>query len=52
MDPRIKELADLLTDYSTDIQQGTNVLITYKGEMRKHIARQIIKNVYPKAGMK
>ena len=51
MDSRIKELADLLTDYSTDIQPGDNVLISYEGEMTKNLARQLIKNVYAKGGL-
>lgn len=51
MDPRIKELADLLTDYSCDIQPGDKVLISYEGECSKNLARQLIKNVYNKGGL-
>ena len=50
MDARIKELADLLTDYSCDVQPGDNVLIHYEGECCKSLARQLIKNVYAKGG--
>lgn len=51
MDPRIKKLADLLTDYSCDIQPGEKVLISYEGEATKNLARQLIKNVYAKGGL-
>lgn len=51
MHPRIKELADLLTDYSCDIQPGDKVLISYEGECSKNLARQLIKNVYNKGGL-
>lgn len=51
MDPRIKELADLLTDYSCDIQPGEKVLISYEGDSSKNLARQLIKNVYAKGGL-
>ncbi len=50
MDPRIKELANLLTDYSCNIQPGERVLISYEGECCKNLARQLIKNVYAKGG--
>ena len=51
MDSRIKKLADLLTDYSCDIQPGEKVLISYEGECCKNLARQLIKNVYAKGGL-
>lgn len=51
MDPRIKKLADLLVDYSCDIQNGDKILITYEGECCKNLVRQIVKNVYKRGGM-
>jgi len=51
MDPRIKELADLLIDYSCDVQPGEKVLIDYEGDCSKSLARQLIKNVYAKGGL-
>lgn len=51
MDQRIKELADLLVDYSCDVQAGERVLIDYEGEASKNLVRQLIKNVYAKGGM-
>ena len=50
MDPRIKKLADLLVNYSCDIQEGEKVLISYEGECCKNLVRQIIKNVYTRGG--
>ena len=32
MDQRIKELADLLVDFSCDVKPGEKVLIDYEGE--------------------
>ena len=51
MDPRIKKLADLLVDYSCDVQKGEKVLIDYEGDCCKDLVRQIVKNVYAKGGM-
>ena len=51
MDLRIKELADLLVDYSCDVQPGEKVLIDYEGESSKNLVRQLIKNVYAKGGL-
>ena len=51
MDSRIKELADLLVDYSCDVQPGENVLISYEGDCCKNLARQLIKNIYAKGGL-
>ena len=51
MDPRIKELADLLVDYSCDVQQGEKVLISYEGHCCKNLACQLIKNIYAKGGL-
>ena len=51
MDQRIKELADLLVGYSCDVQPGERVLIDYEGEASKHLARQLVKDVYAKGGL-
>ncbi|MBR5489356.1 MAG: aminopeptidase, partial [Firmicutes bacterium] len=51
MDPRIKKLADLLVDYSCNVQEGEKVLISYEGECCKNLVRQLVKNVYAKGGM-
>lgn len=51
MDPRIKKLADLLIEYSCDVQPDDKVLITYEGECCKDLARQLIKNTYAKGGL-
>ena len=45
MDPRIKKLADLLVDYSCDVQKGEKVLIDYEGDCSKDLVRQRVKNV-------
>ncbi len=46
MDRRIRELADLLVNYSCTLQKGEKVLISYEGECCKLLIRQIIKEVY------
>ena len=51
MDPRIKELSELLVNYSCDIQPGYKVLISYEGECCKNLARQLIKDVYKAGGL-
>ena len=51
MDSRIKKLADLLVNYSCDVQKGEKVLISYEGECCKELVRQLIKNVYERGGM-
>ncbi len=51
MDPRIKELSELLVNYSCDIQPGDKVLISYEGECCKNLARRLIKDVYKAGGL-
>lgn len=51
MDSRIKKLAELLVDYSCDVQKGEKVLIDYEGDCCRDLVRQIVKNVYAKGGM-
>ncbi len=46
MDPRVKELSELLTSYSCDLQEGEKVLIDYEGECCKPLVRQLIKDAY------
>ncbi len=50
MDPRINKLAKLLVNYSTDIQKGDKVLISYTGDTTKPLIRQVIKEVYAAGG--
>lgn len=51
MDTRINKLADLLVNYSCDVQKGDKVLIDYEGECCKNLVRQLIKNIYKRGGM-
>lgn len=51
MDTRIKKLADLLVNYSCDVQPGDKVLIDYEGECCKTLVRQLVKNVYKRGGL-
>lgn len=51
MDTRIKKLADLLVNYSCDVQPGDKVLIDYEGECCKNLVRQLVKNVYERGGL-
>lgn len=51
MDPRIQKLADLLINYSCNIQKGEKVLISYEGDCCRNLVRQLIKNTYAKGGM-
>ena len=46
MDPRLKELSELLTGYSCDLKEGEKVLIDYEGEFCKPLVRQLIKDAY------
>ena len=51
MDTRINKLADLLVNYSCDVQKGDKVLIDYEGECCKNLVRQLVKNVYKRGGL-
>ncbi|NLD20283.1 MAG: aminopeptidase [Clostridiales bacterium] len=51
MDLRINKLADLLVNYSCDVQKEDKVLISYEGDCCKDLVRQLIKNVYMRGGM-
>ena len=51
MDLRIKKLADILVEYSCDIQKGERVLVSYDGESAKPLVKQIIKTIYEKGGL-
>ena len=46
MDIRNKKLADLLTDYSCELEQGERVLIDYEGNDCKDLVKEIVKNAY------
>ena len=50
MDPRDKTLADLLINYSCDVQEGENVLIDFEGMEAKPLIKQLIRNIYAKGG--
>lgn len=51
MDSRIIKLADLLVNYSCDVQPGDNVLIDYEGDCCKGLVRQLIKKIYAMGGI-
>lgn len=51
MDNRIKKLADVLVNYSCDVQPGERVLVSYDGESAKPLVRQVIKEIYAKGGL-
>ena len=51
MDTRIKELSELLVNYSCKVKPGEKVLISYEGEHSKDLARQLIKDVYKVGGV-
>ena len=51
MDTRINKLAELLVNYSCDVQQGDKVLIDYEGDCCKNLVRQLIKNIYKRGGL-
>ena len=42
MDPRIIKLADLLVNYSCNVQAGDKVLIDYEGDCCKNLVRQLV----------
>ena len=47
MDIRNKKLADLLTDYSCELEQGEKILIDYEGNDCKDLVKEIVKNAQP-----
>lgn len=51
MDNRIKKLADVLVNYSCDLQPGEKVLVSYDGESARPLVRQVIKEIYAKGGL-
>ena len=50
MDERIKKLSNVLVGYSTNIQPGEKVLVTYEGDECLPLIRQIVKDVYKAGG--
>lgn len=51
MDLRVKQLADVLVNYSCNVQKNERVLINYEGECCKPLVKQLIKNIYARGGM-
>ena len=51
MDLRVKQLADVLVNYSCNVQKNEKVLINYEGECCKPLVKQLIKNMYARGGM-
>ena len=51
MDLRVKQLADVLVNYSCNVQKNEKVLINYEGECCKPPVKQLIKNIYARGGM-
>ena len=51
MDLRVKQLADVLVNYSCNVQKNEKVLINYEGEGCKPLVKQLIKNIYARGGM-
>lgn len=51
MDLRLKQLADVLVNYSCNVQKNEKVLINYEGECCKPLVKQLIKNIYARGGM-
>lgn len=51
MDLRVKKLADVLVNYSCNVQKNEKVLINYEGECCKPLVKQLIKNIYARGGM-
>ena len=50
MDQRIKKLADLLVNYSCDLQEGEKILISYEGDCCRPLVKQLVKNTYARGG--
>ena len=51
MDLRVKQLADVLVNYSCNVQKNEKVLINYEGECCKPLVKQLIENIYARGGM-
>jgi aminopeptidase len=51
MDDRIKKLATNLVRYSTKVQKGERVLISYEGEQTKPLILALIREVYASGGI-
>ena len=51
MDLRVKQLADVLVNYSCNVQKNEKVLINSEGECCKPLVKQLIKNIYARGGM-
>ena len=51
MDSRIQELAKSLVTYSTEIESGERVLISYEGDAAKSLVLTLIREVYAAGGI-
>lgn len=51
MDSRIEKLADVLVNYSCNVQEGEKVYIHYVGKDTTALARQLVKEVYKAGGV-
>ena len=50
MDRRIRQLAELLVNYSCEVKTGENVLIKYIGDETRDLVRAVVKEVYKAGG--
>ena len=50
MDPRIKQLAKNLINYSCRLQTGEHILITYEGSAVRPLAQQLVREAYAAGG--
>ena len=50
MDPRIKQLAKNLINYSCNIQPGEHILITYEGRETRALAQMLVRETYLAGG--
>lgn len=51
MDPRVKKLSHVLTDYSCALKPGEKVLISYEGDCARPLVRQLIKDAYRRGAL-
>ena len=51
MDERIKNLSNLLVNYSTEVKPNEKVLITYEGTATEPLIKQLVKDVYKAGGV-
>ena len=51
MDERVNKLADILVNYSTTIQPGERVLVSYEGSSTKPLIMSVIRKIYEAGGI-